>query len=204
MKEKKDRLINYNFFHWGPFLYKTSLIKEELKKINSLCSKKNNDYRKNLAGIIKHEHEIDYKKIFPILFPYFQSYFQAFHEHYGKINNKKYGNKIELTSAWVNYMVAGESNPLHIHDDDLSFVLFTKIPKDLLSEYNKNVGNAHPGTLNFRYSLGSGKYELAQHSFFPVVGDLFIFPADLHHYVNTFKSKGERISVSGNLKGTNG
>ena len=68
MKEKKDRLINYNFFHWGPFLYKTSLIKEELKKINSLCSKKNNDYRKNLAGIIKHEHVIDSKKFFQFFF----------------------------------------------------------------------------------------------------------------------------------------
>ena len=188
-EKKKDKLINYNFFHWGPFLYKTSLTKEELKKINNLCSKKNKDYRKNLAGIIKHEHVIDSKKIFPILFPYFQSYFQAFNEHYGQINTKKYGNKIELNSAWVNYMVAGESNPLHIHDDDLSFVLFTKIPKDLLSEHNKNVGNANPGDLNFRYSLSSGKYEIAQHTFFPAVGDLFIFPADLHHYVNTFKSK---------------
>ena len=203
-QKKKDRLINYNFFHWGPFLYKTSLTKEELKKINNLCSKKNRDYRKNLAGIIKHEHVINSKAIFPILFPYFQSYFQAFNEHYGQINTKKYGNKIELKSAWVNYMVAGESNPLHTHDDDLSFVLFTKIPKNLLSEYKNNVGNAKPGLLNFRYSLSSGNYEIDQHSFFPIVGDLFIFPANLHHYVNTFKSKGERISVSGNIKVTNG
>ncbi len=42
-------------------------------------------------------------------------------------------------------MVAGESNPLHIHDDDISFVLFTKIPKNLLSEYRNNVGNANLG-----------------------------------------------------------
>jgi hypothetical protein len=203
-QKKKDRLINYNFFHWGPFLYRTTLIKEELKKINNLCSKKNNDYRKNLAGIIKHEHAIDSKKIFPILFPYFQSYFQAFNEHYGQINTKKYGNKIELKSAWVNYMVAGESNPLHIHDDDLSFVLFTKIPKDLFSEYKKHVGGTKPGTINFIHSLNTGRYLLNQHTFFPVVGDLFIFPANLHHYVNTFKSKGERVSVSGNLKVING
>lgn len=199
-----DKKINFNFFHWGPFLYKTLITAEEMKKINSLCSKKNNDYRKNLAGIIKHEHEIESKKIFPILYPYFQSYFKAFGQHYNQIEGKNYGNKIELKSAWVNYMVAGESNPLHIHDDDISFVLFTKIPKNLLSEYQNNVGNAKPGALNFRYSLSSGNYEIAQHCFFPIVRDLFIFPANLHHYVNTFKSKGERISVSGNIKVTNG
>mgnify|MGYP003121005111 CR=1 FL=1 len=203
-EKKKDRLINYNFFHWGPFLYRTTLIKEELKKINNLCSKKNNDYRKNLAGIIKHEHELNSKKLFPIIVHYFQSYLQAFHEHYGHMNTKKYGNKIELKSSWVNYMIAGESNPLHTHDDDISFVLFTKIPKDLLSESNKNVGNTKPGDLHFIYNLGSGKYEINQHSFFPTVGDLFIFPANLHHYVNTFKCKGERVSISGNLKITDG
>ena len=33
----------------------------------------------------------------------------------------------------------------------------------------------------------------------PEVGDLVMFPAWLRHYVNDFKSEGERISVSGNI-----
>ena len=203
-EKKKDRLINYNFFHWGPFLYKTSLTKEELKKINNLCSKKNKDYRKNLAGIIKHEHELDSKKLLPIIFPYFQSYFQAFTQHFGKVIHKNHGNKIELISSWVNYMTKGETNPLHVHDDDISFVLFTKVPKDLFSEYKEHVGGTKPGTISFIHSLNTGRYLLNQHTFFPVMGDLFIFPANLHHYVNTFKCEGERVSVSGNIVVSNG
>ena len=195
-----DRRIDYNYFHWGPFLYNTTMLKEEIDKIKNLCSKENNDYRKNLAGIIKHEHEIDPKKMFPIIFPYLQSYVQAFLEY----NPKPLGNKLELTAAWVNYMTKFESNPMHTHDDDLSFVLFTQVPEDLKKEYDNNIGNAKPGALNFIYSLEQRTELINQHSFFPSVGELFIFPACLNHDVNSFQSEGERISVSGNVRITNG
>jgi|TARA_R100000149_G_scaffold31148_1_gene11960 hypothetical protein len=197
-----DKRIDYNFFHWGPFLYKATLTKEEIKKISSLCSKNNEDYRKQLAGIIKHEHKIDPIALFPTIAPYFQSYLQAYYQHYG--TDKNYGNKIELVSSWVNYMTKGESNPLHRHDSDISFVLFTQIPKGLLKEFESHVGNTKPGNINFIYSLNDGKFLLNEHSFFPVVGDLFVFPACLAHYVNPFKCEGERISVSGNIKVTHG
>jgi hypothetical protein len=36
-----------------------------------------------------------------------------------------------------------------------------------------------------------------------LVGDIYIFPAMLQHWVVPFKSKIERISVSGNLEITN-
>ena len=54
------------------------------------------------------------------------------------------------------------------------------------------------------YTLGTEKYNINRHTFLPEAGDFFIFPASLHHSVNHFQSKGERISVSGNLKITNG
>jgi len=195
-----NRTINYNFFHWGPFLYKTKLTKDELNKIKKLCSKKLNDYRKTLAGLIKHEHELDVKKLFPIINPYLQSYAQAYTEY----NSKILGTKIELVSSWVNYMTKFESNPLHVHDENLSFVIFTKVPKELRIEYNNTIGTAKPGCINFVYTLGNQKYSNNQHIFFPEEGDLFIFPADLHHFVNHFKSEGERISISGNVKVTDG
>tara|TARA_R100001086_G_scaffold112785_1_gene57524 strand:+ start:944 stop:1543 length:600 start_codon:yes stop_codon:yes gene_type:complete len=198
--DKEAKRIDYNFFHWGPFLYRTTLLKEEIDAIKNLCSKKNKDYRENLAGIIKHEHEIDRKKMFPIIAPYLQSYLQAFAEY----NPKRLGNKLELVTAWVNYMTKFETNPLHTHDDDLSFVLFTQVPKELKEEYNKNVGNTKPGAINFIYSLEQRKELMNQHSFFPLVGELFIFPACLNHYVNGFQCEGERISISGNVRITNG
>jgi|TARA_E500000318_G_scaffold80503_1_gene75702 uncharacterized protein (TIGR02466 family) len=198
--DKPNKTINYHFFHWGPFLYKTSLTQEELNSIKKLCTKKSKDYRRSLAGLIKHEHQIDVKKLFPIIGHYFNSYAKAEFDYSGTAM----GNKIELVSAWVNYMTKFESNPMHTHDDDLSFVIYTKIPKNLKQEYNDTVSNTRPGCINFINSLGKTKYALNQHTFFPEVGDMFIFPADLNHFVNHFQSEGERVSISGNLTVTNG
>lgn len=195
-----DKTINFEFFHWGPFLYKTILTKEEVDQVKKLCSKKNEDYRKSLAGLLKHEHKIDPKKLFPVIAPYLKSYIKAYFDYRGN----SMGSKLELKTAWVNYMTKFESNPLHTHDDNLSFVIFLQIPKNLLKEYNDHPGNTKPGCLNFVYHLHDKKQFLNEHTFFPKVGELFIFPAGLHHYVNHFQSDGERISVSGNIKVTNG
>jgi len=199
--DKPNKTINYDFFHWGPFLYKTSVTQEELNSIKKLCTKKSKDYRRSLAGLIKNEYEIDHKKLFPIINPYLHSYTIAYSDY----TSKMLGNKIELISAWVNYMTKFESNPIHTHTDDLSFVIFTQIPKELKEEANNTVSNnTRPGAINFMYTLETGKYHINQHTFMPEVGDFFIFPASLHHYVNHFQSEGERISISGNLKVTNG
>ena len=191
-----NKTINYNYFHWGPFLYKTSLEKEEVEKIKNLCSKQSKDYRDNLAGLIKHEHVIDVEEIFPIINPYINSYMEA----YSNYAAKSMGNKVELISSWVNYMTKFESNPLHTHDDDLSFVIYTEIPEELKQEVKDTVSNSKPGSINFIYSLGYEKYNVNQQTFIPEVGDFFIFPASLQHTVYHFQSEGERISVSGNLK----
>ena len=195
MNKKHIKTINYNFYHWGPFLYKTSLDQGEINQIKKLCSKKSKDHRKNLAGLIKHEHEVDVKKLFPIIFSYLNSYSQAYLEYSGKF----LGNKIELKSSWVNYMTKTESNPLHTHDDDLSFVIFIQVPEKLKEERNNTISNSIPGSINFVNTLAKKKYNIEQRMFLPEVGDFFIFPASLYHYVNSFQCEGERISVSGNL-----
>ena len=45
----------------------------------------------------------------------------------------------------------------------------------------------------------SKKFSLTQNSLFPEVGDCFVFPAFLEHWVYPFKSDVTRISVSGNI-----
>jgi len=192
-----DRRIQYQFYHWGPFLYKTKLLPEEIEQIKSLCKKdKKKDYRKNLAGLLKEEYTVNKNKLFPIISPYFNSYIQAYTDYSTKIINI---NKIKLKSAWVNFMKKHESNPLHAHDDDLSFVLYTQIPQDLPAEYHSAItSGSKPGTINFVINYGI-KNQVSSHSFFPHVGDFYIFPANLNHYVNQFNCEGERISLSGNL-----
>ena len=96
-------------------------------------------------------------------------------------------------------MKAGEFNPPHHHSADLSFVLFVNVPKQLFQENRKYAGTSGgPGAISWFYGEGNNHY-ISSVDQFPRVGDLFIFPASLNHWVYPFKSKGERVSLSGNL-----
>jgi hypothetical protein len=99
-------------------------------------------------------------------------------------------------------MEAGDFNPPHNHSDVLSFVLFLKIPNELKKENKKFKGRSiGPGGIDFRIAPGRQEGILSRDSnkFFPKEGEIFIFPAHLEHWVCPFKSKGTRISISGNL-----
>mgnify|MGYP003113706479 FL=1 len=190
--------INYNYYNWGPFLYHASLQPKELISIKNLCEKnKEKDHGKNLAGLIEHEYRIDSKKLFEIILPYIKSYADGFHGYH----NKKLSTNINIIGAWVNYMTKFESNPMHKHSGDLSFVIYTQVPDELTKEINNNKSDTScPGTINFMYKLLHCDLSISQHNILPKIGDLLIFPASLNHCVNHFQSDGERISVSGNLE----
>jgi len=198
--ERVNKKINYTFYHWGPFLYSTNLEKDELEKIKNLCNKKLPDYRSSLAGLLQHEYQLDVKKVFPIIFPYLDSYSKAYTDY----SSKPLNGKIELKASWVYYMTKFESNPIHSHDEDLSFVIYTQVPEELKKECKESVSKSKPGAINFINNLGKQKYYINTHCFLPQEGDFIIFPSSLHHVVNHFQSEGERISVSGNIKITNG
>ena len=192
-----DKQIHYEFFHWGPLLYKTKLNKEEIQEIKSLCKKnKEKDCRETLVGLIENEYLIDSKLLFKVICPYLQSYSQVYLNYTGSA----LGGKITLIESWVNYMTKFESNPIHNHAEDLSFVIFTDVPKNLEQERKNTISKNKPGDLHFILRLADHKLEQNAHTFKPEVGDFFIFPASLNHWVNHFKSDGERISVSGNIK----
>jgi len=192
-----DRSGIYNFFYWGPILFQIKLHSQDLKKCAKLCSKKADSANEILAGVIKHEHYVNPLEYQHILDPYLISFRHAYNQWYGKPLTKK----IVTMQAWVNFMVAGEFNPPHIHNDcDFSSVLFVKIPKNLEEEQKKFTGRGGgPGSLSFTYGE-TQLHSLGNRSFSPRVGDLFIFPANLTHFVFPFTSKGERISISANFR----
>ena len=189
--------INYNFYHWGPFLYKTRLTDESIEKVLSFCKKKKSlDFRRALVGHIEEEYKLNVKEIFPMLAPYLNSYVQALYEQRGIVPNKY----IKMTSVWVNYMKQGEFNPPHTHSGDLSCVLYLQIPKDMDKNKMGHVAKSPaPGAICFSYGELL-KDNIYNHDFFPEKGDFFIFPAWLKHYVFPFKSDEERISLSANFK----
>ena len=104
-----------------------------------------------------------------------------------------------LTSLWINYMKADEFNPPHDHGADLSFVLYPDVPKEITQENKDFTGTMRgPGGISWVYGQGNRQCISVVHRM-PATRDLFIFPSSLQHWVFPFKSKVERVSVSGNI-----
>ena len=53
------QIINYNFFHWGPFLYKTSLTQEEIAKVGTFLIGITNEDRESY----KDPTDLEYKSL---------------------------------------------------------------------------------------------------------------------------------------------
>ena len=192
------RIIEYRFLHWGPFVCSYSLSEKEVTKLKKLKSKE--DHNSSLAGHLEYQKVLDKIKVFEFLIPYLNSYVQAFFEHRGK----PLANGFELESCWINRQKKNEFNPPHIHDGDLSFIIYTEIPEGLEKECKNSVSKSPgPGSITFDFNITSPKNQffLQSHAYLPSVGDMFIFPAGLPHWVFPFKTtEGERVSISGNIK----
>ena len=193
------REIKYNFLHWGPFVTHYRLSQEEINSFKKL--KEGEDFKKGLAGHLKDEYEVDKNIVFTLIHPYLQSYVQGFFDN----RKKKLTNGFELKNAWINRQKKNEFNPPHTHDDDLSFVLYTEIPDGLEEECKNSVFNSPgPGCIVFDFNIPGGSFNnlfITTHAHLPSVGDMFVFPAQLPHWVYPFtKTEGERVSISGNIK----
>ena len=107
-----------------------------------------------------------------------------------------------ITDMWINKQFAAESNPAHTHSQDFSFVYYLQIPEELVHENSSYNGTGvGPGSITFKYGeISNNSWAKVVHSFIPAVGELFIFPAQLEHFVQPFYTcKKPRISISGNI-----
>ena len=156
------------------------------------------DYRSKLAGIIKEEYAYRERKMFV---KEISTCLGIYDQAYQKWRNEAYKQKPEylLNSLWINYMKKNEFNPPHDHSDALSFVIFLKVPEEILEEQKNYEGNSGgPGSLGFIYGEGN-RQAITYQSITPSERDMFIFPAWVKHYVAPFYSDVTRISVSGNI-----
>tara|TARA_R100001594_G_scaffold70024_2_gene104336 strand:- start:37 stop:699 length:663 start_codon:yes stop_codon:yes gene_type:complete len=202
MEAKKETgAVRYNYFHWGPFLFHVNVPKEECDiflQEGARCRKdKTLDFRHKLAGHIREEYALrNAEKMANILKKYFEAYSIGYNQWRGKGSAEPH---FKLTALWINYMKAGEFNPPHDHSGDLSFVLYPKVPQKLIEECKAFKGTMRgPGGISWFYGEGNRQCISAVHQL-PKTGDLYIFPATLKHWVFPFKSKVERVSVSGNV-----
>jgi hypothetical protein len=193
-------MINYNFFYWGPYLWKTTLPQDLINQLlekGKYASREFNSYLASDIDNVKAFNTEDTVWMNNILKDYFNCYIDTLKQFNPRIDPIQ---NIILVESWINFQRKHESNVEHIHDNDFSFVIYLKIPDILKEEHAKYKGRgAGPGSITFRYGEASD-FILSGHNFMPEECDFYIFPASLAHSVASFKSDCERISISGNLK----
>lgn len=193
--------IDYRFYYWGPFLWKSKIPLDICEEMLTRFSKSNLDHAAGLASIIKTVNRIDDRDdrgwFVNKINPYLDCYLNLRKEYYNLPDTVD--NQLELHKLWINVQKQHEYNPEHWHGGDLSFVIYLQMPDAIREENKKFVGKSGgPGAIMFRYGEFSN-WSVNNHQFMPEVGDIFIFPAQLAHGVYPFYSDAERISVSGNF-----
>ena len=140
--------LKYDIYQpFGPSILKATLPKSFVSLINTEADtilqdeklSKEHDWSHNLAGNVKKEIAIDHNKI-----PNFPEFMITMAKQYYKhtINAEPAeGSKVAFR-VWVVSQVAGDFNPMHIHDANLSGVAFLKIPPGFDAEYKKE--DHHP------------------------------------------------------------
>jgi hypothetical protein len=194
-----DQDINYSFYYWGPYLWKSKLPESFCDEMLAEGLALNNNHNDHLASIISDTRYFDtekhYNKFLAVTEPYFACYLES-KKSYAKVDRDP---QIKLDSLWINFQEKNEFNPEHTHTGDLSFVIYLSVPEGIVKENNEYVGaSAGPGAVHFRYGEQSN-WSVSQHKFVPEKCDFYIFPAMLAHSAYPFKSDGTRISISGNL-----
>ena len=109
-------------------------------------------------------------------------------------------DKMVIESMWAVSQWAGDFNPAHMHDGDLSGVFYTKMPESIDKE--RAAEDHYPSVGDILFMCGDPKTfsgHKLQHP--PEVGDIFLFPSWLTHMVYPFRTPNEeRRSVSFNLR----
>ena len=200
-----NQQVSYDIYQpFGPSVMKASVpqvVVDLVNKIsdNILKDKKKReqlDWHDNLAGNVKYEIALPLQEI-----PSMEQLLSRLASEY---ITKTIKNQVDLEKtdmsyrAWVVSQYAGDFNPIHIHDANLSGVCFLKLPPGYEEEYRREDHHPTVGCLEF---LGSMPNHFANHSYLvkPQIGDLYLFPSHLAHQVYPFRSKGERRSMSFNI-----
>ena len=183
-------------YYWGPLLFRTRLDDKQIKDLRKLSEEAKIDNGEQLVGVIKKQLNINNEKFTKILAPALKLFISAYKNWYGSDIKK-----VSTINAWVNFMKKGEFNPPHIHPDcDFSSVLYLNIPPGLKKERKQFIGVGYgPGSVIFTLT-GAQKFFNNDYSFIPEVGDFFMFPWNLVHFVGPFQSSGTRTSIAANFK----
>ena len=113
--------------------------------------------------------------------------------------------RITINSAWYNYQLKNQWNPLHTHSNfagiqenpSISTVGYLSIPSDMKPIEGEKEHNKFSGCIEWREG-SEGMFQFATYKKTPKERDFYIFPANLEHQVYPHNSEEPRISFSFN------
>ncbi len=185
---------------FGPAIGFANIPNDLIEKINSFIDVATiTDYANelnhgsNLAGQVTQEIKLPSEIINDGLV----NFFGALTKGYIKSILNKEISKFELLSTWVVRQFENEYNPPHLHKGHISGLGYLKLPQSFGNTIQRLKKNNTHGEINFMHGseqfLSTGiKTEK------PKVGDFYVFPSYLYHFVNPFYGDGERRSISFN------
>ena len=195
--------INYDIYQpFGPSILKVKMPQAYVNLLNAEADtilhdeklSKKHDLSHNLAGNVKKEIAIDPSKIKGL-----PEFLVTMSDQYLTKVLPEWTTDAKVSfRMWVVSQYAGDFNPVHIHDANLSGVAFLKVPLGFEEEYKNEDHHPTAGCLEF---LGSIPNHFARHSYTvkPEVGDFYLFPSWLAHQVYPFRCEGERRSMAFNV-----
>ena len=211
----KDKPIEFQAIRpFGPTIIKGKLTEDIVETLDDKASEmiadkefsKKFNHAPNLAGNVKKEIRYDPEWMNTPGFMPMVTFIGEMVKQYISIPpanetiSPEFVGKMLIESMWVVSQYAGDFNPFHIHEGQLSGVCYLRVPPSLPKEYAKEDHYPTVGDICWfdgRAATFSG--HKFQHS--PKVGDIFLFPNWLAHGVYPFRTKNEeRRSVSFNLQ----
>ena len=138
----------YIFYYFGPHLFHTKLSPQFCNELFERGNKKDlKNCKEMLAGHFDSEYyfrqeDADFFVNHLVNSGVYDN-FKKSTNHFYNFDPKLNFDNLNLESLWINFMNSGDFNPIHTHENDLSFVLFLKVPKEIKKEneeYKKHGG----------------------------------------------------------------
>ena len=213
--EEGDNIL----YPFSPPIFQTEVDSNFTKELiveGRKLTKEEDDWNPKLAGNLKYGRSYHYKddyllKVEPYLKTYVERFFNGLYSQWGQDNKmvtnlleiqhdrrQKRQGKLRLDTLWINFSQKHDFNPPHTHTGVLSFVLFCQVPEEIF-EVQADSNTQRAGEIHFSYGEPITKIMGNEFPIKPYENLMFIFPAELKHFVPAYWIDAERISVSGNF-----
>ena len=213
--ETGDKIL----YPFSPPIFQTEVDSNFTKELiveGRKLTKKENDHNFSLAGNLKYGRSYLYTdeyslKVEPYLMIYVERFFNGLIRQYGsdykgikKLLNIQHDRRqlrqgnVRLDTLWINFSQKHDFNPPHTHKGILSFVIFCQVPKEIFTT-QADCNTQRAGEIHFSYGEPITKLQGNEYPVKPYENLMFIFPAELKHFVPAYWVDAERISVSGNF-----